>query len=140
MTANTDIDALLREYRPTMTLEIVHAWAAEAATALRTAQEEARSREALAKWMMQNSFATGHGDTIEDLIGELDWQLKRERATAQEENARMREALTTARGIVTEEFNYSNYDHQTVCRIGAMWDEALSVITAALPSPPETSK
>ena len=32
--------------------------------------------------------------------------------------------------IVTEEFNYSNYDHETVCRIGAMRDEALSYISA----------
>lgn len=32
------------------------------------------AREALAQWMLKNSYATGHGDTIEDLLSELDWQ------------------------------------------------------------------
>ena len=32
-------------------------------------------REILAKWMISRSLSTGHGDTIEDLIKELDWQL-----------------------------------------------------------------
>lgn len=31
-------------------------------------------REALAAWLMANSYATGHGDTVADLLGELDWQ------------------------------------------------------------------
>jgi len=30
--------------------------------------------EALAAWMIANSYATGHGDTVEDLLRELDWQ------------------------------------------------------------------
>ncbi len=29
----------------------------------------------LADWMMKRSYATGHGETIEDLLGELDWQI-----------------------------------------------------------------
>ena len=32
--------------------------------------------EALANWMIANSYATGHGDTVADLIRELDWQHK----------------------------------------------------------------
>lgn len=32
--------------------------------------------EKLAAWMLANSFATGHGDTMEDLLGELGWQVK----------------------------------------------------------------
>lgn len=32
-------------------------------------------REAVAKWMIEHSFATGHGDTIEGLLGELSWQI-----------------------------------------------------------------
>ena len=32
-------------------------------------------REILAKWMISRSLSTGHGDTIEDLLKELDWQL-----------------------------------------------------------------
>ena len=33
-------------------------------------------KEKLAQWMMQQSYATGHGDTIEDLLQELDWQIR----------------------------------------------------------------
>jgi hypothetical protein len=33
-------------------------------------------REKVATWMMQCGYATGHGDTIEDLLKELDWQAK----------------------------------------------------------------
>lgn len=36
----------------------------------------AAEREKVAKWMIQRSYATGHGDTIEDLLAELDWQIK----------------------------------------------------------------
>lgn len=32
-------------------------------------------REKLAAWMIRHSFSTGHGDTIEDLLGELSWQV-----------------------------------------------------------------
>ena len=43
-------------------------------------------KEKLAKWMMQHEYATGHGDTIEDLLEELKWQIKEqwERAAAAE--------------------------------------------------------
>jgi len=40
----------------------------------------AAERNILAAWMMQRSYATGHGDTIEDLLKELEWQIaERER-------------------------------------------------------------
>ena len=40
----------------------------------------AAEREKVAAWMMQRSYATGHGDTIEDLLNELEWQIaERER-------------------------------------------------------------
>lgn len=41
-------------------------------------QREAREaeREKVAQWMMQRGYATGHGDTTEDLLAELDWQIK----------------------------------------------------------------
>lgn len=32
------------------------------------------NREAVARWMMEHGYATGHGDTIEDLLGELELQ------------------------------------------------------------------
>jgi hypothetical protein len=30
----------------------------------------------VAKWMISNGYATGHGDTVEDMLGELEWQAK----------------------------------------------------------------
>jgi hypothetical protein len=40
----------------------------------------AAEREKVAAWMMQQGYATGHGDTVEDLLKELEWQiLERER-------------------------------------------------------------
>ena len=34
----------------------------------------AESRK-VAEWMLQRSYATGHGDTVEDLLKELEWQV-----------------------------------------------------------------
>src|SRR5208337_3346727 len=48
------------------------------------AAAEARGREKLAQWMMQHSFATGHGDTLADLLKELDWQVAALRNPAKE--------------------------------------------------------
>lgn len=33
-------------------------------------------KERLISWMIINGFATGHGDTFEDLLKELTWQVK----------------------------------------------------------------
>ena len=33
-------------------------------------------REKVAAWMMSQGYATGHGDTIKDLLKELEWQIK----------------------------------------------------------------
>jgi hypothetical protein len=35
----------------------------------------AAEREKVAQWMMQRGYATGHGDTTEDLLRELTWQV-----------------------------------------------------------------
>lgn len=35
----------------------------------------AAERNKVAQWMMTNGYATGHGDTVEDLLQELDWQI-----------------------------------------------------------------
>ena len=32
----------------------------------------------VAQWMIARSYATGHGDTVEDLLNELDWQVREE--------------------------------------------------------------
>ena len=40
----------------------------------------AAEREKVAAWMMSQGYATGHGDTVEDLLKELEWQIaERER-------------------------------------------------------------
>ena len=40
----------------------------------------AAEREKVARWMIRKSYATGHGDTVEDLLKELEWQVaERER-------------------------------------------------------------
>ena len=36
----------------------------------------AAEREKVAAWMMERGYATGHGDTIKDLLKELEWQIK----------------------------------------------------------------
>ncbi len=36
----------------------------------------AAEREKLAAWMMRQGYTTGHGDTVEDLLKELEWQIK----------------------------------------------------------------
>jgi len=37
-------------------------------------------RESVANWLMRKGFATGHGDTIVDMLDELEWQVaERER-------------------------------------------------------------
>ncbi len=38
----------------------------------------AAERNKLAAWMMANGYATGHGDTTDDLLGELGWQIAEE--------------------------------------------------------------
>jgi hypothetical protein len=48
-------------------------------------------REKVAQWMMRLGYATGHGDTIEDLLKELEWQI------AENWNRAMINGVTTER-------------------------------------------
>ena len=32
-------------------------------------------KEKVAQWMIQQGYATGHGDTVENLLKELEWQI-----------------------------------------------------------------
>jgi len=32
-------------------------------------------KEKLAQWMIRTGYATGHGDSVEDLLQELEWQI-----------------------------------------------------------------
>jgi hypothetical protein len=36
----------------------------------------AAEREKVAKWQMGSGYSTGHGETIEDLLVELEWQVR----------------------------------------------------------------
>ena len=38
-------------------------------------------KEKVAQWMIQQGYATGHGDTIEDLLKELEWQIAENRSS-----------------------------------------------------------
>jgi hypothetical protein len=42
----------------------------------------AAERNKLAAWMMRQGYATGHGDTVEDLLQELDWQIREQEREA----------------------------------------------------------
>ena len=67
-----------------------------------TLQREAdETRESLARWMLENSFATGHGDTISDLLSELKFQLEEQKARAHE----IREALSGILDLISQEEN-----------------------------------
>lgn len=62
--------------------------------------EEVAAREAVARWMIAHSFATGHGDALDDLLGELSAAITAERSalsTLKEENERLT-ALSKKRG------------------------------------------
>lgn len=67
----------------------------------------ADEREKVAQWMMDKGYATGHGDSIEDLLREIEWQVaERERnacaavcsATAAGRDAEAIEEAIRARG------------------------------------------
>ena len=47
--------------------------------------------EALARWMLENGFATGHGDNLFDLLEELSWQVAELRGKVTELEARLDE-------------------------------------------------
>ena len=79
---------------------------ADALEALATLQREAdEARESLARWMLENSFATGHGDTIFDLLSELKFQLEEQKARAQRSADEMREALSGILDLISQEEN-----------------------------------
>ena len=63
----------------------------------------AAERNKLAAWMIERGYATGHGDTGEDLLKELEWQIaEREReacAKAVEAEAHMFATLAAAKSL-----------------------------------------
>jgi hypothetical protein len=57
----------------------------------------ADEKQQLLAWMIQHSFATGHGDTFEDLLKQLTWQWEELRTKATfEANERAGDAANSA--------------------------------------------
>ena len=79
-------------------------------------------REKVAQWMMQRGYATGHGDTIEDLLAELDWQI------AENWNRAMINGMKTEREacakVCEEQYEYYGYDHVFAAKIRARGSDA----------------
>ena len=42
----------------------------------------AAERDKVAQWMIDRGYATGHGDTVDDLLKELEWQVKEQEREA----------------------------------------------------------
>lgn len=79
---------------------------------LRAALEKAEAdREALAAWMILHGFATGHGDDVKSLLGELEWQMRERREKAE---ALLREALLVVKNKHVHTLPASDC---TVCRL-----------------------
>jgi hypothetical protein len=52
-------------------------WEGDDETVIRFANiVAAHDRERVARWQIGSGYATGHGDTIEDLLKELEWQVR----------------------------------------------------------------
>ena len=49
----------------------------------------AAERNKLAAWMIKHSYATGHGDSIEKLLEELEWQIEERIRNEREECAKV---------------------------------------------------
>jgi hypothetical protein len=49
---------------------------AEKFAAIAYAAGAAAEREKVARWQIGSGYSTGHGDTIEDLLVELEWQVR----------------------------------------------------------------
>ena len=78
MTEQIVTDANGRKYITTEPLpaKIIDYEAAYYALQKKIGFDRADERNKLAAWMIAKGYATGHGDTIEDLLQELEWQIR----------------------------------------------------------------
>ena len=53
----------------------------------------AAERNKLAAWMIERGYATGHGDTVEDLLKELEWQIEERISNEREACAKVCDVL-----------------------------------------------
>ena len=74
----------------------------------------ATEREKVAQWMIEHGYATGHGDTIEDLLTELGWQAD-ERITkaAAAEREKVAQMIEDAPPLV--DFSKNEHDGCLMC-------------------------
>ncbi len=70
-----------------------HAWMDAERLERFAALVAAAEREKVAAWMIQRGYATGHGDTTENLLKELDWQIDARIAAEREACAKVCEEL-----------------------------------------------
>lgn len=75
-------------------------------------------RETTAKWMMEHGYATGHGDTIEDLLGEMEWQ-------ASDHATRDCIKAMTAASHALKSYIYGNASPDLAASTAAFVDEAI---------------
>jgi hypothetical protein len=72
-----------------MTLQRKHAYLAGVEFVRR------RALALICEWMIKNGYATGHGDSVEDLLHQLDWQLQEQidlaKKTIEQEKAHYRD-------------------------------------------------
>jgi uncharacterized small protein (DUF1192 family) len=66
----------------------------DADTIARLEADLAAAREKVARWMIERSFATGHGDTLDDLLSELAFSVAEIRTRAEAAEAALAEAVT----------------------------------------------
>ena len=72
----------------------------------------AAEREKVARWMMERGYATGHGDSTEDLLQELDWQI------AENWNRALINGITTEREACAKVCDDWPYGRDDVYSIG----------------------
>lgn len=90
-------------------------------------------RERLAAWMIEHSFSTGHGDTFEDLLKELDWQVKELRGARLEEAKWWNGLQEHERHHSLVSFDVTNIPTVNACaNLGCKMCERLAALAQAL--------
>jgi hypothetical protein len=110
----------------------------ELRSALTTAHRERdEAREKVASWMIANSFATGHGDTIDDLLAELSGHIKSERDALKARIAELESAIEPFASFTpVNEEEFRTMDGNIVACIPAGWVRRARALT----SPPTPSR
>lgn len=106
---------------------------------MRVERDEARkalaeAREALARWLIAHGFATGHGDTLDDLLGELSWQVKERSAEAEalRKDAARADYVRKSFLLDDEEAMFDLFIAETVAEFNATIDDVLATHSPAI--------